>query len=804
MIKHKTSLAFSLTLPLLLGQLPHVNPTSAAVLPERKPSCLTCSAARDAYPSPGGLSALGRRTQPSPLRPVQRSVLEGLRVNFVSAATGDVAFAVTDLELGGALPVFFQRVYDGARREEDTGLGMGWSFVFDDRIRIGGDSATLATGTAARLSFRRDAQTQHFVLRDGEPGAHQSFDLAGDGNITEQAAGLTRTYKKIGATYRLAQIADHNGNAVSIAFNPRGKIASISNGAATISLGWSAAGHSRLLSVSDSAGRRISFRQDGRRLRAVTDNAGVEWTYNYTADQLTEAADPLGRILLRARYDRAGRAVESGDAAGSYSFDYSSTEAAVSPRTVVTDPAGAKTVFTHTPKGALLEASDEEGRLALIEYDSSNRPVHAIDATGNETRFSYDAQNRLLRQTSGDGAEKIYAYDEQGRLTSTTDGLERTDYVLDARGNTVSALTADPSQSYEVARDARGRAVSITSKAGRSLKLEYDASGNQTAVAYSDAGRFDWGFDAAGRKISERLPGGLTTYYKYDGRGQVSEKSSDDGRSLRIKRDASGAITGLTTGGGSFVRAERDAAGRIVALHNAAGKTRRFAYDARGALVSYTDARGRRRAFGYDRRGRLLDVTDWEGVSLRLDYGRAGRLVAARRVEPAGGAAQFLRASLPPRTPSSPPRAQTEFGCLFDGSDGWFEGGDSWFEGDTFVNDFGIGCGDPFGGFDDLFGGDFYTIGGESRGTCYDCQKRELDICRNQLNAELKTALAASIGLDFSCLASVAIPWRYTACLIGALSAGGLLDSAARDKAEACKLAMRRTCESVCPGIIWN
>ena len=64
---------------------------------------------------------------------------------------------------------------------------------------------------------------------------------------------------------------------------------------------------------------------------------------------------------LRALYDKAGRAVESGDAAGTYSFNYSSTEAVVSPRTVITDPAGAKMVFAHTSKGALSEASDEEG-----------------------------------------------------------------------------------------------------------------------------------------------------------------------------------------------------------------------------------------------------------------------------------------------------------------------------------------------------------------------------------------------------------------------------------------------------------
>jgi hypothetical protein len=133
MVKHKTSPAFGLTLTLPLSQLPHVNSASATVPAKRKPSCLACSAARDANSSPGDLTTLGRRTQPSPLKPVQRSAFDGLRVNFVSAVTGGLAFAVKDLELGGALPILFRRAYDGARRDEDAGLGAGWSLVFDDR-----------------------------------------------------------------------------------------------------------------------------------------------------------------------------------------------------------------------------------------------------------------------------------------------------------------------------------------------------------------------------------------------------------------------------------------------------------------------------------------------------------------------------------------------------------------------------------------------------------------------------------------------------------------------------------------------
>jgi hypothetical protein len=127
MVKHKTSPAFSLTLTLPLGQLPHVNSTSAIIKAKREPSCLICSAARDAHSSPGDLIPPGHRTQPLPLKPVRCPAFEGSRVNFVSDAAGSVARDVTDPEPGGALPVLFRRVQGGARREEDAGLGAGWS-----------------------------------------------------------------------------------------------------------------------------------------------------------------------------------------------------------------------------------------------------------------------------------------------------------------------------------------------------------------------------------------------------------------------------------------------------------------------------------------------------------------------------------------------------------------------------------------------------------------------------------------------------------------------------------------------------
>src|SRR5580693_1737474 len=181
-------------------------------------TCPTCAPALRALgSSPAWPATLGVRTQVTPLTPVVRSFGDGVPVNFVSTATGNLAFAMIDLSLPGVMPIMFQRTYSSGN-SHDAGLGAGWSFAYDDRITVNGDSATL-TANSSTIHFKRQSSGSHFVLAVDEPIAHQSFDLAGTGAISETIQGITRTYQKVGAAYRLATIADANGNAINISFD---------------------------------------------------------------------------------------------------------------------------------------------------------------------------------------------------------------------------------------------------------------------------------------------------------------------------------------------------------------------------------------------------------------------------------------------------------------------------------------------------------------------------------------------------------------------------------------------------------
>jgi YD repeat-containing protein len=748
--------AVTLSAAVLLGVLPRAAATAARPATtsnpfKSTPSCSSCDASAAAARLEGP-AALGRGTQNSTLLPVQRSIREGARINLVGTSNGELAFAVNDLELRGPMPVFFQRVY-ASGSAEDRGLGAGWSFVFDDRINVEGDAAVLRTGSGATLLFRRVARGSHFELKSPEPGLHQSFNLAGDDTAHETAAGFERTYAKVGDAYRLSRIADAYGNAVTIGFDARGRVARIAGvGGAALTLKWASGRDARLLSVADSAGRRVSFRHEAGRLRAFTDAAGALWSYNYVRGRLSRATDPLGRVILRASYDARGRALETGDAAGSYSFRYDAARPGeLSRQTLVTDPVGARLVFRHTEAGALSSIEDGEGRLFAAEYNAAGRPAQVTDHTGQVTTFDYDAQN---------GSLKSYASDRDGRAASQDD----------------SARVA------KAVRDARGRLTSLVSKQGLALSFEYDARGNETAVTYSDSARFEASYDRAGLRVFERLPSGLSSSYAYDARGQVVGRRDARGRFLKIERDASGAVERVS-GDGRWVRAERDAAGRVVALFNSEGQRRRFAYDARGALKEFIDARGERSTFAYDRRGRLRSVTDAAGATWSFVYDAAGRLASVTRGGDAPGdaSARFVKTGFSPPAPQPP---QTGFGCL---------AGDGWFAGDAWEELYGAGCWDLLGDFGS--GGGPYS--GYNPEACWQCKIRHKSICEKEWNASFMKAIGYDLVGTVAC-AGITAGTLSLACAAAAGVLGYTQYLAANEDYEACMLKSVDQCATYC------
>jgi YD repeat-containing protein len=728
---------------------------------------------------PSGVSLKARHARPAhtgqSFHPAQKLYFRGRSVNLVSTATGRLSFAVNDLNVPGAVPLVFQRTYV-SDRIADVGLGERWSFVYNDQIKVAGNAATLTDSSGSVTSFRRDGQSLRFVAPVDDPGVHQQFEMSGVDTIIERVAQISRVYKKIGEAYRLSQITSSQVN-ITITHDRRGNITRIANNpGGAMSLQWSDEKDARLLGVTDSSGGHVSFRQDGRRLRAVIDSANAHWEYDYADGKLKRATDPLGRTLLRVRYDKAGHVIEAGDAVGVHRYDYNFTSGSVSQRTVVTDAMNAVTTYEHTERGALVSVSDDEGRSARIEYNAANRPVSVSDSQGNEAALAYDSQNHLVRQTVNGNTEREYVYDAAGRVSSTGDEAKHSALTLDAQGNVIASRSGDSANDFTATYNGRGQLTSVAAADGRTMSFEYDAKGNETARTYSGTGRFEQGYDAAGRKVVERLPSGVVYNYEHDARGRITKESDNRGRSVRAERDASGALVGLVAPDGKWVRATRDEAGRIVKLSASNGRSRQFAYDARGALTDYTNAHGKRSKLRYDRRGRLQNVTDSDGVSYKYNYDHRDRLVSVKRSGKADGlVARFAHAV----------QGADYAPWCFGGSDGFMEGfdmSDSATFGFGELGDYGNNCtDDPFGGFwDDGGGGGGFDDGSGSYGggwvggpeTCIQCVNRNKEACRQSYNG----CIVAATGISYGVLAGCAVA-AFALPIVGVFLCGGLVFS---------------------------
>lgn len=603
------------------------NPTlTSASDKSRISSCPTCEALsqkNDPLNRLDNLSTLGRRTQVNPFLPLQRSMFDGLSVSLVSTTRGNLAFGLTDLYLQGRMPIVFQRSYISDRRE-DIGLGVGWSFVFADRINIEGDAATL-TDINGPSAFQRDGQSQRFNLQANEPGIHQQLEMADAETIIERAGDVTRTYKKIGEAYCLSQITGPGDISARINHDAAGKIIRVSGDpGGSLTYQWTEGKNARLLAVVDSAGRRVTFRQDGRHLRAVIDATGAEWTYDYANGGLHNATDPMARVLLRVRYDKSGHVIEAGDALGLTRYDYEFGPGDVSQRTVVIDPMNTATIYEQASTGALTAIKDDEGRTVRVEYNGSNRPMRLVDSSGDSMTLSYDSQNRILSQSTNGAVNRAYSYGADGRPTSIVEGTERTDLTLDASGQIVAAQSSDPARSYNVTYNSRGALTRLKSK-NREVSFEYDGRGNETALTYSDVGRFSYERDAAGRVAAAHLPSGLSFFNEFDERGAFIKQSDNRGNAITVQRDASGAPTAYIRADGKQMRAVRDEAGRVIRETDFDGNVRSFAYNARGGLVDYT-VRGKHRRFEYDHRGRLNAIVDDDGSTKRVERDERGHI----------------------------------------------------------------------------------------------------------------------------------------------------------------------------------
>ncbi len=579
-------------------------------------------------------------------------------VSPVDAPTGNFWHTFDDLSVPGrGIPLDLTRTYNSMSAATDGPLGFGWSFPYD-----------------MSLSF---PDATHVVVNQ-ENGSQVTFTEQSGGTYTapprvtaalvHNEDGSWTFVRRHSDTFsfdssgRLTQEQDLNGYVTALAYNGSGQLATVTDPAGR-KLTFAYTGD-HISSVTDPLGRVVRYAYDGEgNLTDVTDVNGGDTHFTYDTqhrmltmrfpDQAPGVPGSTGAVVSN-RYDAQGRVIEQTDQLGrTTKFAYTGeTLGEAGGTTTITDPKGAVTVQNYqygellsetkgygTPQAAtwtfgydpatlgMTSVTDPDGHTTTSTFDSEGNTLTTTDALGRTTTNTYDSLNDLLTSTDPLGVTTTMTYDAHGHLLSTSRPLTGT-----SEAQTTTYTYGDSSHPGDV--------TAMTDPEGNTWKYTYDADGNRSLDHRSPGGQATSTYNAIGWLMSTTSPrgnagganpAGFTTTYAHNNFGQMTETVDPLGHKTTSQYDPDQNLIASTDADGNTTTYTYDAADEQTAVHRADGTTLQTTYWPDGTVEEQIDGAGHATLYEYDPLGRVSAVTDPLGRTTRYGYDPAGNGVTRHR-----------------------------------------------------------------------------------------------------------------------------------------------------------------------------
>jgi RHS repeat-associated protein len=577
----------------------------------------------------------------------------------VNCATGTLVSQYSDISIPGrGIEMSLTRAYSSASAGTDNPFGFGWTDNY-------------------AMSLNTDASGD--VTIDQEDGSAVTFQPNGSGGLVAPNRVLASLVQNSDGTYTFTR--DSTQDAYD--FSASGQLVSEMdrNGYIT-KLTYNSSGH--LITVTDPAGRQLTFTYSGPHIATVTDPVGRTWTYSYDADgNLATATDPMGRTwsftydsrhLMLTITDPRGEVTtntyNSNDQVASQTDPIGATTtwvysgdptSAAGGTTTMTDPNGNVTIYDYatlelmsitrasgTSDAAstsyiydpstlgVSSVTDPNGNVSTNTYDSSGNLLTTTDPLGDTTSYSYNSFNEVLTKTSPLGETTTNTYDGNGNLLTLTDPLGGvTSYTYGDSGHPgdVTAITdADGNvakYAYDSDGDVASATVSPTPGVADTTAYVYDANGERTCEASPNATAAGVTCPATG---SPRV--GNTTSTVYDADGEITSVTDPDGHTTRYAYDGSGNKTQITNASAQVTKYAYNGDNQQTKVTQPNGTTLSGNYDANGNLTSQANAAGQRTSYTYDALDQVASATSPRGETTSYTYDPAGNRTSL--TDPAG------------------------------------------------------------------------------------------------------------------------------------------------------------------------
>jgi RHS repeat-associated protein len=451
------------------------------------------------------------------------------------------------------------------------------------------------------------------------------------------ALGHITTYDLYDANGRLLQMTDPNGLVTTYAYDPRGRVRTItrtpaSGSAATTQHSYTPWGD--VSQVIDPDGVTLNYQYDAAHdLRFIVDAAGnyIHYKYDLKGNRTGEDTHDLSGVLMRSvgyTYDLRNRPSQI-NLAGDIT---QTVHDAVGNLTSETDPNNHATTHQYDALNRLFKTVNALTQETNYGLDNNDRPTVVTAPNGLSTQYQYDDLGNLLMEISPDRSTTTYSYDAAGNVLTVKDARNiTTTYAYDALNRVTLQQSSDagtPRYNYYYDTCFKGALCWIQQNNTFHLYFGYDGLGRQNYQlnATGAAWLFNMaGYSPGGRLTSLTYPSGRTVDYTYDFQntdspklGRVSQVSTTNGVTTILAKNFMyqpfGPVQSFLFGHNRSYWTSLDQAYRPV--YQFSGPRYKYAtYDPAGNLKSLTDINSTSQTFDYSALNELTAASDTQAGS---------------------------------------------------------------------------------------------------------------------------------------------------------------------------------------------
>jgi RHS repeat-associated protein len=473
------------------------------------------------------------------------------------------------------------------------------------------------------------------------------LDFIRDTNNNQVTAGYTND--------QLTTLTYSNGDSITFAYNPQGRISSITDPFGQVTTYTYDGMGERLLSVSD-VGGTISYTYEttgakANAIKSITYPDGTQSLFEYDEQgRVTKQSLTGNAEVVTYAYDSAG-GVTVTDALGNTSKLWQNADGQVSriedalgrvtefrydangDLTRIIAPGNTTSAFAYDNRGNLVSATDPLGQRVEFIYDQQFDQIQtARDQRGNEIRYAYDVQGNLDRIIYADGSSETFSYNSRGDVTVSVNRRgQDIDYTYNSRGLLTKKVFADGTEAT-FAYDSRGNMIRATD-ADSDVTYGYDTANRLTSVNYGAGRTLSFSYDAGGRRTRMVDQDGFTKNYIYDSVGRLQQLTdANNANIITYSYDIAGRLVREDNGNGTYTTYGYDGAGQLLSIvnyraNNSVNSRFDYTYDALGRRTSMTTLEGTT-TYSYDVTGQLTSVVLPDNRTITYQYDAAGNRTA--------------------------------------------------------------------------------------------------------------------------------------------------------------------------------